>query len=202
MISSFGPEMGKLDVLCELNKQFVDMKIPIAGVSSNPCAMLIPQIKFVEYPKSHEFTSLVRKIRLLMKELDEENKELVFWDIPGGCCEIDNLRTDYGGLTLAFLNALKNIDVVLLCFNNQISIDLIKKQCYVFEAFGVSKVILIQSKSVYLRTMIAEGKLSVYENIKQEKINIDGYEVFSMSDVMEGELCAYLLKLFTNTKEV
>lgn len=198
IISSFGPEMGKFEVLCELNNQFKNNQIPVGCVSSNPCAAVISKIRYIEYPKSQDFQTTVSKVRDLMSDIEQENNELVIWDIPGGCTQVDNLRTDYGGLTYACLCALRNVDVVILCFSSQINKQLIKKQCRIFESFGVSKVILVQSDRLYLRTMIAEGKLSVYENINSEKTEIDGYDVFNMNEVKEGKLYNYLFELFTN----
>lgn len=198
IISSFGPEMGKFDVLCELSEQFKNNQIPIECVSSNPCASVISTMRYVTYPQFQDFQTTVRKIRDLMSDIEEDNNELVIWDIPGGCTQVDNLRTDYGGLTYACLCALRNVDVAILCFNSQINIQLVKQQCALFEAFGVSKVVLVQSDMVYLRTMIAEGKLSVYEDVNSEKSEIDGYSVFSMNELKEGKLYNYLFELFTS----
>ena len=133
-----------------------------------------------------------------MNDIEEDNNELVIWDIPGGCTQVDNLRTDYGGLTYACLCALRNVDVVILCFSNQINEQLVKRQCVLFKAFGASEIILVQSDMVYLRTMIAEGKLSVYEDVNSEKNKIGEYNVFSMNEVKEGKLYNYLFDLFTS----
>lgn len=197
IISSFGPEMGKFEVLCELNNQFKNNHIPVGCVSSNPCAAVISKIRYIEYVESQNFQTTVSIVRDLMSDIEEENNELVIWDIPGGCTQVDNLRTDYGGLTYACLCALRNVDVVILCFSSQINNQLIKKQCRIFESFGVSKVILVQSDMLYLRTMIAEGKLSVYENENFEKMEIEGYDIFNMNEVKEGKLYNYLFELFT-----
>lgn len=198
IISGFGPEMRKFDVLCELSRQFNDNQIPIECVSSNSCASVISNMRYVEYPESQDFQTTVRKIVGLMNDIEEDNNELAIWDIPGGCTQVDNLRTDYGGLTYACLCALRNVDVVILCFSNQINKQLVKRQCAIFEAFGVSKIILVQSDMMYLRTMIAEGKLSVYEDVNSEKAKVEGYNVFSMNEVKEGKLYNYLFDLFTS----
>lgn len=202
IISSFGPEMGKFDILCDLCKQFEDINIPVVGVSSNPCASIMSNIEYSEYPKLETFPIIVDNIRKKMKELDLKNNELVLWDIPGGCTQIDNLKTDYGALTYAYLNAIKNIDVAILCFNNQISEELIKRQCYIFESHGVSKIILVHSDTVYLRTMIAEGKLSVFKDNDLKKVEINNYPIFYMNDIREGKLKNYLINLFTGVEEI
>lgn len=197
MISSFGPEMGKFDILCTINQQFKNNCISTECVSSNPCAELITNIRYIEYPENQFYLDIVKKIKEIMSDIDKNDNELAIWDVPGGCIPIDNLRTDYGGLTFAFLSAIKNVDACILCFNKQINKELIQRQCQIFELLGVSKVILVQSNTSYLRTMIGEGKLSVYEHKEDEKQDIFGYPIFNISEVYEGKLYDYLFSLFT-----
>lgn len=201
LISSFGPDMGKFELVMELSSQFNQRKIPIRCISSNPCASVLPQFQYVEYPMGKDFRTTVLDIKNIMESIDQKDVELSILDIPGSCTQVDNLRTDYGGLLLAYLSAVNNIDVVILCVNSQIDNNLILKQCSIFKTFGVAKVIIYQSNMLYLKTMIAEGKLSTYQNENSDRILVDGCKVFNIHELKQGNLFDYLYKLFTEGNE-
>lgn len=200
LIVGFAPEIGKFDVMCCLNRDFRNNKIPVACCTGNAMGMLFDNMYYFEPTPHLSFRENITNIQNHFLKIDDERLEMIIINVPGGCGNTEDIYTDCGGLSFAHLRCLK-IDAVIFCVNDQIDKKMVLSECEIFKAMGAEEVIIVESDKHYLRNAIAEGRMSVYIESESIKRTFGNYAYFDMSMVQKGDLFKYLYQLFT-TKNV
>ena len=194
LITSIGQDIGKFSVLTELSSDFQKANIPAKFITSNPVGHILKNMEFVCHPYDFKFVSTVN---LINEKIEGAEEEIVFIDVPGSCCKIDNLKSDFGGLLYAHLQAL-SVDMVILCVNAQISTDIIERECNKLYDLGVPMIVIVETNNLYMINMISKGKMCTYQDNLHLKRNLKNVKFILEKEMRKGVLFEYIIKAFTS----
>lgn len=207
LITSSGPDLEKFWLQTKLFEQFNTLGIKHSQISYSPLAAVSNDFIYQEFPKKVIFPDYINEIRGLIDEIDStQENEAIMINVGSGISPIGNVNNSYGSLLYAYLNAL-DIDMVIYSINPQISVEKIRRDISYLKSRGVKEVALYVSENVYLRRLIADGRICTF-NIS-ESPDIENYieiiqkefKTFSKSDVENNKLTDYIYEVFTNAEE-
>ena len=150
VVASFGYGASKFDLQLKSYNNISKLGYKVRCTTYNPMGILFNDFTVFEYPEQIICPKLIYSINNFIYETSITNNTDIFILNVGGSIREINYHNPYdmGMLFEVYMKALK-IDIVFLCVNINVSIDVVLFEVKKLKATGVSDIIVIISENQY-----------------------------------------------------